>query len=586
MVTRDTIGREPITIVEIDQDFCENVYGVPPCMAAGAFKCYNTYRTCQDVDNYANGDPLTLRFVTKIQSTGLPRTMTFIPILREVDTVPTEINVGDSSEDANPLGNRARISVMLDDFPYHDRLVDPYWDERTFTAVDQGTFWSKWISRNPYHEGRALRVIEGYVGQTLDEMITRHFIIERIEGPADGRIKIVAKDPLSLLESARAVCPDVNTGVLVADYLAVDMDMTFVLSPAGIGDDEYETSGVINVAGELISFTRVADTLTLTARGLRGTEITDHSLGDVVQQVYVANARIDEVLQELMIDYGNVPADFIDVDAWDDETTLWLSGFTMEAWIVEPTGVGQLVAELLQQASCFVWWDDRDRLISFRAVRPYFPLVDQPPYEITDAEHIIEGSLSIQRRPEDRVSHLYIYYAQQDPTKAVDDISNYARLRVIGDPTSATDLEYGQARIKRIYARWFGEAGDGPTNAVASRIIERLRDVPYDVTFRTDAKDEVIKAGEVIRISHHSIVDFDGAPLPTLLQVMYERAIKRGHIIEFKARPYLYSTSYGFIVPDTHPDYDAATTDQRELGCWIAPDVTGFDNGDPPYRIL
>lgn len=49
-------GREAITLVEIDQPLCRNVYGVAPCAAAlgttGTRKCFNTRVTCQDPDHY------------------------------------------------------------------------------------------------------------------------------------------------------------------------------------------------------------------------------------------------------------------------------------------------------------------------------------------------------------------------------------------------------------------------------------------------------------------------------------------------------------------------------------------------------
>src|SRR5690625_2721726 len=51
--------REPITFVEIEQDFCNLTYGVAPCMAGigvtGNTQCYNTLRTCQDTDNFSRG---------------------------------------------------------------------------------------------------------------------------------------------------------------------------------------------------------------------------------------------------------------------------------------------------------------------------------------------------------------------------------------------------------------------------------------------------------------------------------------------------------------------------------------------------
>ena len=200
------IGREPITIVEIDQDFCALTYGVSPCAAAlgvtGATKCFNGIASCQDTDNFTLS-ALTLRFCTPIENTGLPKTLTVIPSLKSVTTVPTRINIGAADLQASPLGQRARITAEFRDHPYHDRLVDPYAAERDYDAAARGTFWSKWLARNPYHQGRSLRVRDGYVGQSLAEMRVRHYVIERIDGPTRGVVKVIAKDPLKLLDDNR-----------------------------------------------------------------------------------------------------------------------------------------------------------------------------------------------------------------------------------------------------------------------------------------------------------------------------------------------------------------------------------------------
>jgi hypothetical protein len=48
---RVKVGRRPITIVEVDLDFCQNTYGLAPCTAAigttGTVKCFNTFKSCQ-----------------------------------------------------------------------------------------------------------------------------------------------------------------------------------------------------------------------------------------------------------------------------------------------------------------------------------------------------------------------------------------------------------------------------------------------------------------------------------------------------------------------------------------------------------
>lgn len=589
MTSRDTIGRQPLTIIEIDQDFCTLTYGVAPCTAAlgvtGDFKCYNTLKSCQDTDNFTLGT-LTLRFGVAMEDNGLGKTVNIIPSLVDVDTLPTEINVGGSNEDSGALGRRATITATFNDHPYHDRLVDKYTADRDFDPMTRGTFWAKWLARNPYHQGRSLRVLEGYVGQTLGEMTVRHYVIERIEGPDNGVVKVIAQDPLKLLNDSRATVPAASRGVLNAN---IDEDDTAItLTPVGVGP-EYNNIGYARIGSEIVSynFSGSSDNAVLTGRGLFNTVAEAHNDGDVFQVCYVIDGvRVDLVLQELIVDCAGIDPSFIDAPAWAAETVLWLSGFDLQAVISEPTGVAALVSEIVQQASCFIWWDERNQEIEFRAVRPYYPLIDELPISVTEEANIVADSVTIEPKPDERISQVMIYYNQINPTAGRDDPGNYARLRVLIDQDAEEPLLYGSKRIKTIFARFLGDAGDAPAVVAGTRILERTRETPIVVGFSADAKDDEIRTGRVVRFTHSAIQDLQGAPQPTLLQIMSSREAEQGHRLEFSGRPYLSRTHYGFIMEDTAPDYGSASDDEKATGGFIADGVTGFSNGDPPYRIL
>jgi len=184
MVDENTLGRQSVTIVEIDQDFCSRVYGVAPCTAAvgttGFTKCFNTLATCQDTANFDKSS-LTLRFCTPSPDFPAPGEF-IIPSLVGITSNPTEITIGGSDKDSTPLGRRASVTITLRDHPYNDKLVDPYRSDRDYNPLDRGTFWNKWISRNPYHQNRPLRIREGYIGQAIEDMRTRNYIIEKVAG--------------------------------------------------------------------------------------------------------------------------------------------------------------------------------------------------------------------------------------------------------------------------------------------------------------------------------------------------------------------------------------------------------------------
>ena len=52
MADKDTYGRKPVVIAEVTQPRCALRFGVGACTATGTPKCYNTYWTCLDKENY------------------------------------------------------------------------------------------------------------------------------------------------------------------------------------------------------------------------------------------------------------------------------------------------------------------------------------------------------------------------------------------------------------------------------------------------------------------------------------------------------------------------------------------------------
>src|SRR5690625_2769645 len=152
-------GRKPVTIVELDQDRCTRVYGVAPCQAAlgvtGERKCFNALAGCQDPANYNKGT-LTLRF-TDARST-IPRDGTvYIPSLLSVQSRPMRI------EPSKGLGTRASVKIVLQDHPSDDHQVDPYVGERPYDPMTRGTFWTKWLARNPYYQNRPIQIGRAHV---------------------------------------------------------------------------------------------------------------------------------------------------------------------------------------------------------------------------------------------------------------------------------------------------------------------------------------------------------------------------------------------------------------------------------------
>lgn len=243
-----------LVYVEIDLNYCSLTYGTAPCTASttgsaatGTIKCFNTQKTCQDIENFTD-DPITMRFA--LPTAYLPKDIEAIPALKGVSVTPSTISLGAD------LGQRATIECIFEDFRHSDtgEGFDKYHAERPYNPYTQGTFWGKFRSRQPYLQGRSLRLVRGFVGQAIDEMQIEHFVIEKFNGPTpDGLFTIVAKDVLKLADDDRSQAPRLSNGALENSLTAGAASLT--LTPAGIGE-EYSGDGYVAIGGREIVFYR------------------------------------------------------------------------------------------------------------------------------------------------------------------------------------------------------------------------------------------------------------------------------------------------------------------------------------------
>lgn len=584
----DTSGREPITIVEIDQVQCQLTYGTSPCQAVlgttGQHKCFNGFASCQDTANFDPGT-LTLRFVTP--RANLPRDLgTLIPCLDDYKTRPTTIDID------NGLGRRAKVDVSMVDFPYHDRAVDKYAQERVsgnaqadgqgYDPRDRGTFWSKWLRRNPYHQGWSLRIREGYVGQPLSEMRVRHYVIERIEGPnSKGQVKIVAKDVLKQIDGDRAQVPKPSNGRLSSGITESDTSAT--LAPSGIGDEEYPSSGLARISDELVDFTRSGDTLTLT-RAVRGTEADEHDADDTVQLCYTMDGdSLPDVLEDILTNYAPLSGSFIPKADWDNEAAEWLVGFELAGEITEPTGVDEVVETMLRQSQSYIWWDEYAQEIKLQAIKPPISTVRT----LTDDEHLIADTVNIKRMPDDRRSRVFIYYDIIKPTEDREQENNYAKLRGRIDTDSESENEFGETRVKTIFAPFFEGPNTGAVIAMATRTLHRLRDTPEHITFSLDAKDREIGTGDVIDVQTRQAVDLTGGPEARRYQVIERDEEEAGHRVKYVAQNFEFSGRFAFVMENSAVDYGNATDEvKNDNSGFVCPNAGEFADGSEAYKII
>ena len=463
---------ERVTFIEIDVPVCQLNYGEAPCTAqlgvTGDIKCYNSRKTCQDIPNL---DEATEVLRLAVPTSYLPLGITAVANVSGVSYTPSRIKLAES------IGVRATLAITCQDHPFPDTGVggDKYRNTRGFDPNTVGTFWGKIKARFPYLRGATLRWIQGNPEQNLDQMERRTFVIDRIEGPdTNGQVRIVAKDPLTVVDDQRAQAPALSRGLLATAIS--DTDSTAILTPSGVGDD-YPASGKVAIGGsEIVSYTRSGDVLTLTGRGLNNTEAQSHDETDRVQLVleYFGQSPAT-IINDLLVNYANVPSGFIRLSNWNEEVNEFL-GTLYTATIAEPTPVRQLVNEILVQAGISVWWDELGETVRLQVLRD---IVKQP--FVYNEDFILGDTFNQIDQPEKRISRAQIYYGQINPLEGQDDPSNYANSLL--NVSLESEINHGSPAIRQIFSRWIPAVARPAADRVTRLILSRYAEPPKLYSF-------------------------------------------------------------------------------------------------------
>ena len=468
---------ELITIVDLLQPQCSLTYGSAPCAAqigvTGSAKCYNTRATCQDPANY-DPDILRLRFCEDQE--GMSEYGYVLPSLRGMSIAPLMINLAGMDSGASPFGQRDTCSLQLDDFLHSDLLVDKYRTERSAS----GTFWGRWLARNPYFESMQIEVHQGVRGQAVEDMETRHYVIDRISGPSDGRVTMVAKDLFSRVESRKALAPKASRCELRIGFES-DHGGTFEAVPAELADTEYPVGEfyiAINDEILLVDRPNGSSVIDIVERGALGTEAEKHDAGDKVQLVLTyTGQQAQAIVADLLENYAGIDPSYIPISDWNTEMAARPE--LLSAHIAEPTPVETLVGELCEQIGFSVWPDVVDNEIKLAVLQP-----DNNPLPIvTDNDWMLEGSYSSRRMIEQRVSQVWVYYGQRNPLESQSDPVNYRARRVFADPSAEGADQYGSPAIKEVFSRWIPQFAGNTATQTGDRILSLFRDPPLRIQF-------------------------------------------------------------------------------------------------------
>jgi len=601
-------NRKPVRVVEFDVDFCSLTYGTSPCTASLSLpgqprKCYNTFNTCQDKENF-NPEPLTLRFSEPRSNLPANGPITF-PVLESVSPVTATVNIAGTNENFNGLGRRGTITATFTDFPYNDRVTDKYaaerksgdaqLDEGGYNPEDRGSFFAKLKARWPTYGDRPFRFIEGYLDEDTGEFVaetTRHYIITDFLGPdRDGQVRIEGKDILHLADDKKALCPRPSRGQMRFELFdRFDNDgnpnpqynPVIELTPEGIGNLEYPTGGFATIGREVVTFTRSGDLLTLTGRGMENTEERSHREGSTVQLAYrVVDTRIDDLVEDLLINFSNVPSGFIPKVEWEEDVTRWASTLVLDTIITKPEGVQKLIAELAV-LGVSVWWDDVDQKIGLKINAPVF---DADITDFDDDANILD--IHQEDHDEERLTQVHFYSVQTDPTGSATDKNNFDRIIVAIDAEAEQENSYRNPRIREIFCRWVNRGADSVLLVNALRMLARFNTAPVTYKVKIDNKDNQISLVDVVRLNTRVNQDVTGLQRPTLTQVRKKTTSEKHGWTDIVLQDFFFDGQFRVIAPNDTPVYGSATQEQKDTFAYmIAEDDLFFPDGEPRHQMI
>lgn len=567
--------REPLQVVEIVEPRCSRTFGTSPCLATGE-RCFNTDATCRFIPALDLTASAVTRFVMPAANRVLPSGFqpgTAIPALLAVDTAPTVLNVGAGNDDLSPLGARAVATVAIMDFPYNDVGFDPYLSTRSYDPAKRGSFWTKWLARNPYHVGYTLRIYDGYFGDDLSAMIMREYSIEKIDASRSS-VRITAKDILRKITDNQVKAPALSNGALALAIGAADTSLTV----AGAALADYPTTGWIRIGSEVIAYTSRATSGTnllfsgLT-RGALNTTAASQSLSARVQRVLAyIDTPFSDIIYDLLTVWGNIPGSFVTKPDWDAEFDEWRQLYRFTGYITEPTDVDRLVGELCQQGLANVWWDERVQKIIFRAQRPNFA-----PRILTQESDIVADSFTVQESPKERCSQVYVYFNPRNPVLSLTDKNSFSNAEAFIDVDK--ERQYGETKVKEIFCRWVPSAVIART--LGQAYLLRFRDVRRQISFTLTAKDiEDVWTGDVLQVRHFLVTDFTGAERVAPWLITSAETVEQGGTYRFVAE----DNESGGVLWEFVADADVRPV--AEIGCWVAADGTDGAGYTPPYAWI
>lgn len=433
-----------------------------------------------------------------------------LPLITDVRTVGSRLNLTGVDGRYEPLGRRAFADIQFTDAPHSDYPFDPYRSDRDYDPLTRSTFWAKWMQRNKFGKTRGLvRLYAGYAGQTLDQMRRQTYVLDAIDWSREAT-SLRCRDFLSLTEFRRAQVPRTSPGKLNAVLLDTDTSLTM----DGDQTEAYPATGTLRIGDEIMTYTSIAyvefddeTTISGLTRGTDGSEALEHEIDEGVQLCRrYTGARIDDVLEELIVTDAAVPAQVVDLAGLTFMYEDALDAYTLTTLISEPTGVDQLIGEIAEQCSFYSWWDERDQIVRFQAIQPLTGIAKT----FTQEADIIGDTFQIVERPKERITTISLFYNPRNFAGDLAKPTNFKNQLLVSNSTASGPDQFGKLpQTREIFSRWL--TTEAQMNQTGSRYSVRFAEVPQYARFMVDAKDRQYWVGDYVSISHDYLIDARGA---------------------------------------------------------------------------
>lgn len=553
-------SKRPVWFCVLTIDRCALTYGSAPCTAAvgttGQRKCFNTFETCQDRPNY-DLETVDLKFCS-VNENPFPGEIVK-PYITGVSVAPTEI------KDTKVI--KASVTLNLADEPDNDVGLDKYISDRDYDPMARGTFWRKFIARNPNYKGRPLALYEGYEGDAVGEY-TQVFLgrLENITIRNNGGVSVSALDNMTRMDD---VLLPPNTDL----KLVTDVNDSVTSMTLSDSDELFSTPGYLLIGTEMIYYTTVdapTNVISGITRGVRFTTATEHSSGDKCQPVYHRTDNPFNLMTTLLLTDVGYAAGEVDSTAFTTARDQPGVEPDFECFIKKPTKASDIFFEMVDLCDS-VSWQAEDLKITIARQLPNLP--GRTYRAITDGNAIIRDSIAVDLNPESRTSRVSLHWdviGSGDPKE----VEDYLKHNIAIDVEAESAVAFNQIAEEVLKARCISTgtvADDDLFDYAAYFAIRRVYRKQKALTrLVADLEEQYadIKTGEFTHVSTDRIVDATGLGIVKEPFMVIKRQRKdKGVRLTLQHQP---TQKFWFWAAAGTNDYADATDAEKETAFFAA----------------